>query len=96
MNAESCAACRSGCRIPGQMAATMKLIDLRIQRETRAFVVHMAQQRYCVWREQVETFKAVEGVRCVLEHVPDMQWLEHFAANEDAFSAVVAELAHVD
>lgn len=75
----------------------MNLTDRRIRRETARFVAHIGQERYRVWREQVERFKSVQGVRAVLVHVPDSQWVARFAANDDAYSAVVEELhEHAD
>lgn len=49
------------------------------------------EARYTRWRGWVEEFKTVHGFRAVLSHVPEEVWARHFAANEDGFSAVVAE-----
>jgi len=74
----------------------MRSAAMKIRSTTTAdFVVCMTHARYRAWRKQVETFKAIEGARAVLEHVPDAAWVERFAVNEDAFSAVVSELAKV-
>jgi hypothetical protein len=48
------------------------------------------------WRKKLETFKAVQGVRAVLDHVSEERWAQHYAANEDAFDAVVAELEKIE
>lgn len=66
------------------------------QPNTAAFVVQMQHARYRAWRRQVETFKTVTVGRAMLEHVPEDVWAERFAANEDAYSAVVDELARID
>lgn len=62
---------------------------------TSGFVVCMARARYRAWREMVELFKVTEGAQAILGHVPDADWFQHFAANEDAFTAVVVELTKV-
>lgn len=56
----------------------------------------MRQQDIVGWMRQVEEFKTASGSRCLLEHVSDADWLAHFAANEDAYSAVMAEMEKVD
>lgn len=94
--AETCAGRRSERNIPAQMSAAMRIRDRTARREAEAFVVHMGHARYCAWRQRVETFAAVHGVRPLLANVPDVQWFERFAANEDAYSAVVSELGHID
>lgn len=53
-------------------------------------------ERYFGWRRAVEAFKAVTGVRPLLMHLPDAVWARRFAANQDAFEAVVDELAGVE
>lgn len=47
------------------------------------------------WRRQVEDFMTASGVRCLLEHVTESEWDRHYAANEDAYAAVCAELEKV-
>lgn len=53
---------------------------------------HSNSARFRHWRTKLETFKALHGVRPMLEHVSEATWRAHYAANEDAFSAVVREL----
>jgi hypothetical protein len=48
------------------------------------------------WRRQVEDFMTSSGARCLLGTVSDADWERHYAANEDAYSAVVSELQRVD
>lgn len=55
-----------------------------------------AEQDRLGWRKQVEDFLTATGSRAMLEHVSEARWAEHYAANEDAYSAVVAELEKVD
>lgn len=74
------------------MCPPVKIVPL----ETPLFVAHMHAERYIAWRAQVEQWKASAGVRPVLSHVSEETWERHFAANEDAFSAVAAELEGVD
>jgi hypothetical protein len=64
--------------------------------ETALFVRRMQGERYCAWRALVEGLKTGVGVRAALVHLPEDVWLRHFAANEDAFNALVAELQGVD
>jgi hypothetical protein len=64
--------------------------------ETRAFVADMQRRRYCAWRKQLELFQVAAGVRRDLVHVPDVSWVQRYAANEDAFSAVLDELERFD
>lgn len=59
------------------------------------FSAAFTQRKYRAWRREVEGFKVAEGARQILGHVPEASWWAHYAANEDAFSAVVAELAQV-
>lgn len=56
----------------------------------------MREQDLCGWLKQVHDFMTASGARCLLEHVPTSRWVAHFAANEDAYSAVVAELEQID
>ncbi len=58
------------------------------------FYTNVARLRH--WRTKLETFKAVQGLRPMLDHVTEERWLAHYAANEDAFSAVVSELEAID
>lgn len=74
----------------------MNLYDRRQQSDTRRFVACMATARYRAWRELVEGFKVNQGARPLLEHVPEGVWLGRYAANDDAFSAVVEELQLVE
>lgn len=74
----------------------MNLTDRRIRRETERFVAHIGRERYRLWREELERFKAMAGARPALVHVPEARWLGRFAANDDAYSAVVEELCNVD
>lgn len=53
---------------------------------------HSNAARFRHWRTKLEVFKARQGVRPMLEHVSEATWRGHYAANEDAFSAVVKEL----
>lgn len=57
---------------------------------------HSNAARYRHWRTKLETFKAVQGVAPLLVHVTEADWRRHYAANEDAFSAVQTELARID
>lgn len=66
------------------------------QLETPLFVRRMRDDRYVAWRALVEGIVTGTGVRPVLIHLDEGKWLRHFAANEDAFNAVVAELDSVD
>lgn len=63
---------------------------------TPLFVRRMADQRYRAWRLLVENVITAQGVRPALVHLSEAAWFAHFAANEDAFNAVVAELEGVD
>lgn len=54
------------------------------------------EARFLLWRERVETFKATQGARELLGHVSESEWFEYYAANDDAFTAVVSELARID
>jgi len=93
VRAEICTARRFGRKLSGVMsAAAMNLIDRRIRRETNRFLAHMERERYRVWREEVERFMVVEGVRPMLIHIPAARWIDRYAANDDAYSAVVEEL----
>lgn len=51
---------------------------------------------YQEWRSRVESFKTTAGARPVLEHVAECVWADHYAANDDACDAVVAELTKID
>lgn len=51
--------------------------------------------RFAHWRREVEIFKTAEGARCLLEHVGEDVWRLRYAANDDAYSAVVEELERV-
>lgn len=48
------------------------------------------------WRRQVEEFITASGSRFLLEHVTESDWDRHYAANEDAYAAVCAELEKVN
>lgn len=48
------------------------------------------------WAKKVLTFKAVQGWGRMLDHVDEARWLDHYAANEDPFDAVVSELEAID
>jgi DNA repair photolyase len=63
---------------------------------TPLFVRHMEGERYRAWRALVAGITTGFGVRPALVHVPDDVWERYFAANEDAFNAVVTELEAVD
>jgi hypothetical protein len=63
---------------------------------TPLFVRHMRNERYQAWRQLVEGLITATGVRPALVHLEEGIWVRHFAANEDAFNAVVAELNGVD
>lgn len=73
-------------------------MDANTQQPTPAelplFASNPARLRH--WRTKLELFKAVQGVRPLLDHVTEEQWLAHYAANEDAFSAVVEELRTIE
>lgn len=56
---------------------------------------HSNVARFRHWRTKLEVFKASQGVAALLAHVTEDQWRAHYAANEDAFSAVVVELGKV-
>ena len=76
-------------------AAAMNIVLLPAA--TAARLARMqAEQDALGWRKQAEDFMTALGVRAVLEHVTEAQWSQHYAANEDAYSAVVAELLKVD
>lgn len=64
--------------------------------ETPLFVRRMLDARYVAWRYVVEGLITGAGVRPALVHLDEGRWLRHYAANEDAFNAVVAELVRVD
>lgn len=76
----------------GMEAAARQLIPLR----TALFVADMDAKRRLWWLRTVAEFSANQGVRPLLSHVPPADWIRHYAANEDAYSAVTAELARVD
>lgn len=57
---------------------------------------HSNAARFRHWRTKLEVFKAVQGVAALLAHVTEDDWRRHYAANEDAFSAVDLELARID
>lgn len=57
---------------------------------------HSNAARYRHWRTKLEKFKSVQGVAPLLVHVTEADWRRHYAANEDAFSAVQSELARID
>lgn len=57
---------------------------------------HSNAARYRHWRTKLQVFKAVQGVAPLLVHVTEADWRRHYAANEDAFSAVQSELACID
>jgi hypothetical protein len=57
---------------------------------------HWNAARYLHWRRRLEAFKATQGVAALLVHVSHEDWHRHYAANEDAFSAVQTELARID
>lgn len=48
------------------------------------------------WRERVEAFKSAEGLRCVLQHVDESAWSEHYRASEEPEFAVLEETSVVD
>lgn len=75
-------------------AAAVNILPLQLQHNR--IRVHVARARYRAWREQVERFMVSQGMRAELEHVSDDQWEQHFAANADAYTAVVDELNQVD
>lgn len=72
-------------------AAPSKIVPLT----TPAFVASMERARYQGWRRFLEAIITGAGVRATLVHVPDAVWIRHYAANEDACSAVLAELVRV-
>lgn len=47
------------------------------------------------WRGRLETYSATMGFRPLLSHVPNERWCARYAANEDAFEAVAAELSAI-
>jgi len=57
---------------------------------------HSNAARFRHWRTKVEVFKGTQGVAPLLAHVTEDEWRRHYAANEDAFSAVDSELARVE
>lgn len=57
---------------------------------------HSNAARFRHWRTKLEVYKAVQGVAKLLIHVSEADWRRHYAANEDAFSAVESELARID
>ena len=57
---------------------------------------HSNVARFRHWRTKLEVFKGTQGVAPLLAHVTEAQWRAHYAANEDAFSAVDLELAKID
>lgn len=57
---------------------------------------HSNAARYRHWRTKLQVYKAVQGVASLLVHVTEKDWRAHYAANEDAFSAVESELARFD
>ncbi len=57
---------------------------------------HSNAARYRHWRTKLQVYKAVQGVAALLVHVTEADWRRHYAANEDAFSAVDSELARID
>jgi hypothetical protein len=64
--------------------------------EAARLAAMQADQDRLGWLKQVEDFMTASGARALLEHVTPSEWLQHYAANEDAYSAVVAELERVD
>lgn len=71
-------------------------VKIENNHDTTNFVAEMAAWRYRVWRQYVEGFKTTIGARPVLEHLPEEVWAQRFAANDDAFSAVVEELERIE
>lgn len=63
---------------------------------TADFVVYMHHARFRVWRRTVEQFKTAQGMRNALQHVNEHVWAHRFAANEDAYSAVISEMRRID
>lgn len=63
---------------------------------TALFVANMDAKRWEWWLRTVTTFAANQGARPLLSHVAPADWIRHYAANEDAFSAVVLELDRVE
>lgn len=56
---------------------------------------HSNAARFRHWRTKLEVFKALQGMGALLGHVTEAQWRAHYAANEDAFTAVVLEAQRV-
>lgn len=54
---------------------------------------YIERERYI---RQVESFAAAIGARPWLTHMSATDWMKHRAANEDAYGAVLLELAGTD
>lgn len=72
----------------------MNIIDQTLPTEQPLFLSNAARFRH--WRTKLEVFKALQGVAPLLGHVTEDRWRSYYAANEDAFSAVVSELEKID
>lgn len=77
-------------------AAAMEIVRFLTADAAARLAEQQAEQDVLGWRKQVAEFMTASGSRCLLEHVTDEQWMRHYAANEDAYTAVVAELEKVE
>ena len=78
----------------GVRTATVNTYDQPPPDELPLF--HSNAARFRHWRTKLEVFKALQCMGALLGHVTEEQWRARYAANEDAFSAVVAEMVRVD
>lgn len=67
-----------------------------VPHKTPLFVRRQRDAAYMRWRALVEQIITATGVRPQLLHLPEGVWVQHFAVNEEAAGAVVAELGRVD
>ncbi len=78
-------------RVVDKFSSPVSFVLSRLERMARA----QEEQDRLGWRRQVEDFMTANGVRPVLEHLPESVWSAHYAANDDAYGAVLHELEHV-